>query len=219
MKFSKMCAVTALTVVGMAGSALATPTVSFVRNNAVNPAGFNGGEFLANFSNGSQYRAFCLERSIVFSPNNPYGYNITNGDAISGGPGGNPDPVAAATAWVFTQWLSGATFGIADVFQRNVAVQLAIWNIEQEGGSLSLAGTYGPGADGQLILNQIPVAYQNYSLNAEGLPEFSNIRVVNPTNLDGTGDYQSMIILIPLPAASGMALAGLALVGGIRRRK
>lgn len=53
-------------------------------------------------------------------------------------------------------------------------------------------------------------------------PMFRNIRVLNPFRVNADGSithFQSQIILIPLPTASGLALAGLALVGGIRRRK
>jgi hypothetical protein len=49
---------------------------------------------------------------------------------------------------------------------------------------------------------------------------FRNIRVLNPYRIiDGElFHYQSQIILIPLPTASGLALAGLAVIGTRRRR-
>ena len=63
--------------------------------------------------------------------------------------------------------------------------------------------------------------YPNTADNAITSGNFPNIRVLNPFRMvNGVReDYQSQIILIPLPTASGMALAGLALVGGIRRRR
>jgi hypothetical protein len=224
MKISNMCAVAALAIAG-AATAVSAQTVSFA-SSGDNPANFNGGEFTATFTNGAApLRAFCLERSVVFTPGTQYGYSFSD-RAFSGGPGGAndpnnvPDPISAATAWIFTQFLGGADFGVANANARNVIVQLAIWKLEDEGGSFGFTPLGIVEDDIDDLIALVPTEYGQGELDATQFPSvFGNIRALNPTNVDGTGDYQSMIVLIPLPTASGMALAGLALVGGIRRRK
>jgi hypothetical protein len=199
----------------LAGATIASAdTVSFA-DSPLREAGFTGGEFISNLSNGNSYRSFCLELNelITINPNQTYSYTIDTVGAMAGGvSGGNPDPVSSASASIFVAWLDGS---IAQTMANSTAVQNAIWAIEGEVNAGSLSGA-------ALALYNDAVA--NYSTTDNAITDnaaFSSIRVLNPyrVNNDGSIDrYQSQIILIPLPTASGMALAGLALVGTRRRR-
>ncbi|MCR9218133.1 MAG: VPLPA-CTERM sorting domain-containing protein [bacterium] len=182
--------------------------------SGIRPGGFNGGEFISNTSSHGTFRSFCLEtnENITLSTNVTYSYEIVTTGAVNGGNGGgNPDPVSSASAWIFVQWITGA---IANNQTNAVDVQRAIWSIENES-----AGTLSPAANA--LVATATGLYPNTADNAITSGNFPNIRVLNPFRMiNGVReDYQSQIILIPLPTASGMALAGLALVGGIRRRK
>lgn len=175
---------------------------------------FTGGEFIANLSNGRTYRSFCLEfnENIALGQNITYSYEITTDGARNGGvSGGNPDPVSSAAASIFVAWLNGS---IMNNVANATAVQHAIWAIEGEVAPGSLSGT---------ALSLYNSAVANFSTTDNAAldnPAFRNIRVLNPYRIiDGEiVHYQSQIILIPLPTASGLALAGIALVGTRRRR-
>ncbi len=199
----------------LAGASVASAqSVSFAFS-ALHESGFNGGEFVSNLSNGNSYRSFCLEinENITVSPNVTYSYSIDTVGAMAGGvSGGNPDPVSSAAASIFVAWLNSS---IAQTVSNSTAVQNAIWAIEGEINPSSLSGT------ALTLYNDAVANYSTTDNAATDNPAFSNIRVLNPYRVNASGGidrYQSQIILIPLPTASGMALAGLALVGTRRRR-
>jgi len=223
MKFSHMCAVAALVGFGAASAATAT-TVTFT-NGPFNTG--PGGEFIATFANGSSYRTFCLERfvDVDSTGGTEYFYDINSGEtgAIEGGPGaiGGSDRISNATAQIFINWLNGT---IPNNSANNDAVQYAIWILESEINIGTVESAFGAA---------VAAATQDILANFTGgfditpgasdfdSANFPNIRILNPYQIiDGVRvETQSQIILIPLPTASGLALAGLALVGGIRRRK
>ena len=210
MRISKQCAIAALALAA-AGATASAQTVFFT--SGVRPGGFNGGEFISNTSSHGTFRSFCLEtnENITLNPNVTYSYEIVTTGAVNGGNGGgNPDPVSSASAWIFVQWITGA---IANNITNAEDVQRAIWSIENES-----AGTLSPAANA--LVATATGLYPNTADNAITSGNFPNIRVLNPFRMiNGVReDYQSQIILIPLPTASGMALAGLALVGTRRRR-
>jgi len=213
MKFSKMCAVAALAT---AGTALTVSAGTVFFTSGTRDSGFDGGEFITNLVGLGSYRSFCLESSEGLQLGNlgaaNYQYDIGTGAVNGGVSGGNPDPVSSAAASIFVTWLQGGYGAPTNALAEDV--QHAIWSLEGEN-----AGTLSANA---LAIRTAAVGlYPDTTDNAVTSGNFPNIRVVNPFRIIGgvRFDYQSQIILIPLPAASGMALAGLALVGGIRRRK
>lgn len=212
MKISSKGAIAALAIAA-AGATASAQTVFFT--SGVRPSGFGGGEFISNLSNGTTYRGFCLESTepVRLGSAQASSYEIVSTGAINGGlSGGNPDPVSSAAAWIFMQWMSGAIDNTSTVVAEDV--QRAIWSIEGEN-----AGTLSAAA--QQLVDDATALYPDTTDNAITSGNFPNIRVLNPFRMNGgvRQELQSQIILIPLPTASGMALAGLALVGGIRRRK
>lgn len=223
MKKTSKCAFAALAMVA-AASAASAQTVVF--NSGIRPGSFTGGEFVGTYTGGElagkSLRGFCLEIGELISLGGPsYGYEVVSGSdgAVHGGSGGpDPDPLSNATAAVFTAWMSGL---ISNTPANAKSVQEAIWFLEEEHGSATTGAT--------TIIDFVSglAQYSTLDFNA-GADDFDsslfpNIRVMNPFDVNGDGtrgtERQSQIILIPLPTASGMALAGLALVGGIRRRK
>lgn len=223
MNKTSKCAIVALALFGTSGAAMAQ-SVSF--SSGIRPSGFTGGEFVGTYVGGElagqSRRGFCIEIGELISlGNTTYGYEVVSGSsgAVNGGSGGpNPDPLSNATAAVFTAWMTGL---ISNTPANAKSVQEAIWYLEEEqavatGGASSII-TFVSGLFQYSTLDYNPGADDfNASL-------FPNVRIVNPFDVNGDGtrgtERQSQIILIPLPTASGMALAGLALVGGIRRRK
>jgi hypothetical protein len=221
MKFSHMCAISALAGVASV-SAVTANTVTFAEG------AFNfgpGGEFIANLDNGNSYRTFCLERfEAIATDGTVYQYDINSGEfgAVEGGEGaGGSDRISNATAQIFVNWLNGT---IPNNAENNDAVQYAIWYLESEINFGTIQGAFGSAvADRtQDILDNFTGGF-NTTPGASDFDSanFPNIRILNPYQMIGGQrvEFQSQIILIPLPTASGMALAGLALVGGIRRRK
>lgn len=222
MKFSHMCAVAALAGFG-AVSAVSASTVTFA------DGAFNfgpGGEFIATFDNGNVYRTFCLERfEEIDRDGTVYQYDLNSGEfgAVEGGAGavGGSDRISNATAQIFVNWLNGS---IANNAANNDAVQYAIWILESEINMGTVESAFGTAvADAtQDILDNFTGGFDTISGASDfETANFPNVRILNPYQIiNGERfEFQSQIILIPLPTASGMALAGLALVGGIRRRK
>lgn len=237
MKISNKCAFAALAIIG-AASAASAQQVTFT--NGVKPANFNGGEFIGTYSGGElggrSFGGFCLEiLEYITLDTGVYGYEVVSpsdgaiGGNINNGPASptGGDAISNQTGWLFVQWatnrsalntIMGTSLSNEEVARR---VQWAIWELEDE-------GTAPAGLSGNVsaLIAQATSAVGGVSKHAAFDPSlnpaFSKLRVVNP--FDGTlanrgTERQSQIILIPLPTASGMALAGLALVGGIRRRK
>ncbi len=187
----------------------AADTVVF-EYSALHEDGFAGGEFITNFSNGASYRSFCLELDENLGIGQPFEYSYTI-DTDGADSSGAPDPVSSATASIFVAWLRG---DIANTTANSTAVQNAIWAIESELDPATLDSA------AAALYND---AVANFSTTDNAItdnPAFGNIRVVNPYRvIDGeTFYYQSQIILIPLPATGGLALAGLAAIGLRRRR-
>jgi len=199
-------------------TAIASASTVYFQPSALNAGGsWDGGEFIATLSNGTTYRSFCLERNATIGMGQQftYSYEITTDGARNGGiSGGNPDPVSSAAASIFVAWLNGS---IANNSANSTAVQNAIWAIEGELTPSQIASIGGTA----LALYNDAIANFSTTDNAPiDNPMFRNIRVLNPYRIiDGElFHYQSQIILIPLPTASGLALAGLAVIGTRRRR-
>jgi hypothetical protein len=207
-----------LTVAGFASA----NTVTFTRG----VTGTSGGEFIGSYSGevtGNRI-SFCLELNETVNPNGStvYNYTVASGDfgatggGVNGaGPNGN-DPLSAATAYVFQLWMNGT---LDRTVANARAVQNTIWVLEQELLFNNLPGDRQ--AEVTTLLDMV-TANTQYSIvpGADDFGtfagDFGGIRVINITR--NGNDFQSQLTLIPLPTASGMALAGLALLGSRRRR-
>lgn len=171
---------------------------------------------------GGLFQTFCLEADISLANNTTYNYTLATGATGGGVTGGDPDPLDAQTAYLFTQFWNANlsnydyTLGTARIASAT-SLQNAIWKIEGE-----LVGTLQTAYDGDAqaqawVAEAAAAVAANGSWFGRGI---GNVRVINPTNSLGA-DIQSMLVLVPLPPAalSGLSiLAGLAGAAFVRRR-
>jgi hypothetical protein len=150
----RILGVLALVVLATAGPAFADPigsTGSFTWSRQGGYYAGNGGEFTASRLNGlsnadyaaaasnignldPSFQTFCIETN-EFVTTNPVYFEV-NSAAVNGGAGGpDPDPISQGTAWLYSQFASGA---LANYFTGTRSVQAgllqqAIWALEGEG--------------------------------------------------------------------------------------
>lgn len=177
------------------------------------------------------FESFCLEynENISFGTNLKVGgvsnHTVNAAGAYGTYSGSEPghtstqDPISASTAWLFTQFYTThlsntALWGNVSQATKNTAMQQAIWSLEGESfGSLSsLATTYKDMA--------------NTAVSSGAWNGIGSVRVLNLYSKDGKGNYTVhaqdqlyMVSSVPEPETYAMMLAGLALVGGIARRR
>lgn len=242
----KMAAIS--TIVAAAGAAQAgTVTVAYAPFQAGSGGEFritpNGGAFAGRtglFSDAAgSFQTFCIERREQIGQGT-FAFTIDNGAIRGGYSGGNPDPIDAKTAYLYTQFrtggtISGLTYNYAPEAAREATAKIlqhAIWSLE------------GELADGNTNPNSLSAAdlatANNLAANVTVPVGFvNNVRALNiftdangngrldwtDTNLNGIYDYnesgesihQSQLTLIPLPTVAAMGLAGLSVLA-IRRR-
>lgn len=175
-----------------------SPLVSDLRDA---PDNWRGGPFnatvvsgpIGNYQNNDVFVTFCLEAQESLNFNIPYNV-VVNDRAILGGVGPAGDPLAPATAWLYTQWMNGS---IASTQANAVAVQQAIWFLENEAGGVN---------------NAFAVAAL-----ASGWTTIGNVRVLNLTASTGK-IAQDVLVMTPAPAAAGLVFVGLGLIGWFRRK-
>jgi hypothetical protein len=219
-----MLAGLAVGVLASSGLAQNRVTVSHP-GDAWRDPGFNGGAFRATHvqgyigefggpgSVGSSFLTFCLERDEFVSLGGTYHADL---DIVAreGGVGGpSPDPISPETAALYQEFRNGGTFGgligaIDAAATRSI--QLAIWFLEDE--------NPGSAYTNDAVANGL-VAWAN--ANDDGT--IGRVRVMNLwANGDGMGNQQDMLTIVPLPPAAWAgigSLAGVALIGVVRRRK
>lgn len=179
--------------------------------------GNSGGPFTATvvsgpigaYSVGDTFRTFCLEKGEAFKPGYTYAVDgpLTT-EAVGGGKGPNPDPISAATAWLYSNFTGGTLQNLVAAYTGSTtslrALQTAIWNLEQEVPSVTgLAKT--------LV---------NAAVAAVGTGNYTGatVRVMNlytPNNGDrlGGSNRQSQLVMVPTPATNIVPVPGAAILG------
>lgn len=187
---------------------------------------FTGGAALPSgpgvLESGSMFQTFCIETNEFLSHGTTYHWQL-NTQAVNGGSGGgNPDPLDARTAYLFTKFWNGTLLDAANnsylsanrVANAN-ALQEAIWHLENE--------TVTTNSQALAWVNE---AGEATTLGADNQITWSGIgqvRVLNLwTNSNFTGNAQDLLVLVPTPTASlaGMSLlAGMGVLGYVKRRR
>ncbi|MCX5671544.1 MAG: hypothetical protein NTU94_09535 [Planctomycetota bacterium] len=178
----------------------------------------------------NSFQTFCVEvgevvqspMKIMVSQANVGGVYGSGSHAYMGGTGvgDNLDP---ETAWLYTQFATGnlATLGYdytpGDNREASAgALQRLIWNIEGEGGDLGVGDTwYGI----TLTQDQVDLITEWNDAYAEsGWSGIGRVRVLQTNSSTGGSLAQDQLYLVPAPAAIGLGVLGLALVGWLKRR-
>jgi len=179
----------------------------------------------------TSFQTFCLELSEHIdlnpgSPQNPANQvtvSISTAAVGGGVGGGNPDYISPETAFLYTQFRRGV---LPDyTYDNNApvdgltraetarALQLAFWKLEHEVATLTVGGANGAGSQAVLDLANAYLALAA----ASGWTDIGNVRVLNYLRTNGEPG-QSVLTIIPLPTAGGLAMAGLLGCGMTRRR-
>jgi len=199
-----------------------------VANTHDSPNANGGGAFYATVLSGDaagqSFFTFCVERNEYFSIGQTLTVQHVNTAAVNGGlSGGNPDPLDARTAYLYTQfWGNALTDTTGELYGRGTAdpddkangeaLQLAIWKIEGEWAD-SLAG------QALAWYNEASAA-----VSGGGWSGIGQVRVLNliTTDAAGTVTYkqdQLYITPVPEPETYALLLAGLGMMGFIARRR
>jgi len=160
---------------------------------------------------GSSFASFCIEQLETFNYNsNLYVQGVTTATTNSPTAGygllSTSDTLSYQTAWLFTQYSSGAYGNSATV---NNAMQQAFWNLENEPGT--------PNSLAQSYIFDANTAVSN------GYTGYGNVRVLNLyTDAGYTTHAQDQLVMlapVPEPETYAMMLAGLGLMAVVARRR
>lgn len=204
-----------------AAEVVAGTHVKFTNGVGANPGGAFNGLVVSGGSGAlnNSFESFCLEFKEYLEFGKEYEVRSVTNHTVNllGTYATTQDPISASTAWLFTQFsktaLSNSMWGTTDLAKRNTAVQQAIWAMEDE--------SFG-------VMSSLAISYKNMANTAVSSGNWSgigNVRVLNLFSKDSTGwnthaqDQIYMVSSVPEPETYALMLAGLALVGGIARRR
>lgn len=165
---------------------------------------------------GSYFQTFCIERNEYFTPGTNYNYVINDAATSGGVSGGNPDPISAATAWLYTKFYFGNLDGYdydLGTDRKNSATQLqnAFWYLENELTSLDTT------SQAYAWVQAAREATDNDGYLDDWAGGIGGVRVLNITDSAGTMKQdQLFMVAVPLPPAAFLGLGGLVGLGALR---
>ena len=194
------------------------------------PGNGNGGAFWAEVKIGSiegiggvgsKFPTFCIENDEYFSPGNRYWIDVETVARLGGSGGPSPDPLDPVSAALYTQWLNSEDTTNAATATK---YQLAIWKVEDEAVWDAKDKRWEKGNGLNQALDGAYNAYDTVTIDtliaSVGSPSsIGNVRVMTLwSNIDKTGVQQDMLVTVPAPAAIGLGMLGLGLIGWYMRR-
>lgn len=227
-------------IVACAGSALAgqadvsfTPfqTGSGGEFQVIRVSGYPGETGLFSDVASNSFQSFCIEVGETIGQGR-YSFSIGTSAVNGGSGGGNPDPVGAATGWLYSNFRRGTlpaipyTFAGSQSFAYDYGagrlasasiLQSALWLLEDEPDANGLTGQNAAARDAIVAYAQGVVGAGTYTYGVRAINFFTDNNN-NGVFDSGDGLHQSFLTLIPLPTGSGLALAGLAGLAVRRRR-
>jgi len=154
------------------------------------------------------FQSFCVERDEYVSIPQTYQYTVDTFARKGGQGGGNPDPLSAETAWLYTQFAKGTlanyNYGPGSARQSSAdALQNAIWALENENwsGADVRTGTW-------IAAAQAAAADPSVWGNTIG-----SVRVLNLYHASAITECQSQLYLVPLPGTILLGLLGMGFAG------
>ena len=182
-------------------------------------SGFAGANGMASDEGAGSFQSFCLEFGSPIqtgpgsgpTPANEYNF-VMGTAAVPGGSPGPSDTISFETAYLYTQFRTGALSEYVyagDPADRKLtagALQEAIWFLEGEVAGLS----------SQLAADWVAEAQAAVAGTGWGAT-LGNVRVLVLTRAGN--EFQDVLTLIPLPAAGWIGLAGLAAIPVIHARR
>lgn len=178
----------------------------------------NGGEFIVKLSNAyPAFESWCLEFNEPVKVPGTYTATLSNSAELGGVAGGSPDPICAATAWLYSGFLGG-TIGYLNTPADADEFQNAIWFLEGEKAVIPAGNKFLA-----IVPGTIDASY-NSAVDDDGT---LGVGVVNLTALNGENgriEYkQSMLSqfnTVPDAGATTLILLGASLTGlGLMRRR
>ncbi|VAX39938.1 hypothetical protein MNBD_PLANCTO03-2110 [hydrothermal vent metagenome] len=211
----------AAAVVAAAGVAsLSTAADTVVYSDG--PGDVSGGSFSAVTGDNGSFMTFCLEynENLDIKGGTVYEYDVSTYATFNGQGLGFQDPLDSRTAFIYQNFRDGEIRNIlgdqslTDTQLAN-AIQIAIWEVEQENVDWSFHADY---ANAQALIAAAQDAINNQQWSGLG-----NVRVMNvwAQGQSGTvdGARQDTLIIVPLPTTAGLAGLGLLGLTSIRRRR
>ena len=161
----------------------------------------------------SIFETFCVEKNEYLDFGTTYYVKISSAADAGGFDGGHPDPLDAATAYLYKQFITGNltgydyTPGDGRVASAN-ALQHVIWVLEDEENMF-----WTPGG-GTLMDTFYTDACQNAGLG------IGNVRIMNMyADPEMTDNKQDLLIMVPAPGTLLLGSLGTMLVGYLRKRR
>jgi len=166
----------------------------------------NGGVFkFTDVTQGFDFFTYCIELNEYISAGDTYYANVTNAAIPGGVGGGDPDPIDARTAWLFSQFTLGTLPNYTGDNASQTGLQNAIWYEEQEITNLP-AG--------------LATTFWNESSGASGLYGVSVLDLWESHNGGVYSDPAQDVLFMAVPEPSTIVLLGLGLTGlGLAFRK